>query len=532
MLRKILIYIIVIVIGGAVVFGALYYFNNKKTGTETATEGSTGITLRDFFPFGGTKTETPVTPETPASETPTTTPETPDTTAPTTILEQLSNVPIAGAGIATTAMLIEPIAQNVTITVTPTYKLTKDLKLGSVSAEVKEIQKLLNQCQETVIATTGAGSPGKETTTFSKAMEDAVKLFQQKFAADILTPQELTEPTGKIDSYTRTKLNSPFECTKPIEPPKTIQKEVVRYIEQATGHIYETPTDVISIAKITKTTIPRIHDALFASKGDSVVLRYLDNNNVIQTFTGAVPRHTIGLADQTQDFKGTFLPQNISSLSISSDGSRLFYLTPYNDGTAGDVYTFATAKKSSIYSSSFSEWNIDWNSTKLVTFTTKPSAKIPGFAYTFDADTKLFKKLLGNINGLTILLSSEGSQYLYSSSINQGLGIYLYSTKDKSGVALSKTTLPEKCVFGTLSIYCAVPNSIPVGDYPDVWYQGLTSFTDSIWKIDRATNTATLIINPETTGKNIDAINLFTNPNEDHLYFINKKDNTLWRVAL
>jgi hypothetical protein len=191
MLRKILIYIIVIVIGGAVVFGGLYYFNNKKTDTGTTPEGSNGITLRDFFPFGGTKTETPVTPETPVTETPTTTPETPTTETPIAILEQLSSTPIAGAGIATTAMLIEPVAEQVTITITPTYKLTKDLKLGSVSTEVKEVQKLLNQCQETIITTTGTGSPGKETNYFGLLTYKAVIRFQEKYAKDVLAPSGL-----------------------------------------------------------------------------------------------------------------------------------------------------------------------------------------------------------------------------------------------------------------------------------------------------------------------------------------------------
>ena len=59
---------------------------------------------------------------------------------------------------------------------------------------------------------------------------------------------------------------------------------------------------------------------------------------------------------------------------------------------------------------------------------------------------------------------------------------------DKSYTGETLETLPEKCVWSKADasiFYCAVPENIPADNiYPDVWYQGLMSFSDAIWKVN------------------------------------------------
>ena len=85
---------------------------------------------------------------------------------------------------------------------------TMNLKLGSKGGEVMALQKFLNSIDGTQLATTGAGSPGNETSTFGPATKRAVIKFQEKYAADILTPNGLSMGTGNWYASTRAKANT------------------------------------------------------------------------------------------------------------------------------------------------------------------------------------------------------------------------------------------------------------------------------------------------------------------------------------
>jgi len=57
---------------------------------------------------------------------------------------------------------------------------TRNLTIGSTGSEVRCLQVILNQSVSTQIATTGAGSPGNETTYFGSRTSAAVKVYQQQ----------------------------------------------------------------------------------------------------------------------------------------------------------------------------------------------------------------------------------------------------------------------------------------------------------------------------------------------------------------
>ena len=98
------------------------------------------------------------------------------------------------------------------------------------------------------------------------------------------------------------------------EQNQKITEVVYRFVERATGHIYETTSRDLSQKRITNTTIPKIYKAFFSKDGESLALNYL-NSDAIETFLGKINYPKISTSTEValgqEDFAtitGTFLP--------------------------------------------------------------------------------------------------------------------------------------------------------------------------------------------------------------------------------
>lgn len=89
----------------------------------------------------------------------------------------------------------------------PTRIFLQNLKEGDTSVEVRELQRVLNNDPDTMIAGLGAGSPGRESEFFGPATTDAVIRFQNKYASEVLSPAGLQSGSGFVGLWTRLKLN-------------------------------------------------------------------------------------------------------------------------------------------------------------------------------------------------------------------------------------------------------------------------------------------------------------------------------------
>lgn len=323
-------------------------------------------------------------------------------------------------------------------------------------------------------------------------------------------------------------------------PPKTPSKPetefipIVRFVDQATGHIYEIKVSKsLDARKISNTTIPNVQEALFGFNGKNVILRYLrDDNTTIETFAGVLPDEVIG-GDSTEEgsLDGVFMPQGISFMSLSPNLKNIFYIMPFGNGVAGSITELDGTKTKTVWTSPLREWLSDWANKDNITVTTKASGYAQGYSYTIPATGgKAMKKVMGGIYGLTTLTSPDNKKVLFSRSGDSSTAIFILNKDTGASTTLPIKTLSEKCVWtkDSLSLYCAVPQSIPEAVYPDNWYQGLTSFSDEIWKVSAKDGFTDLLVSPGSIlNKNIDGINLKLDPKESRLIFTDKTSGLL-----
>lgn len=327
---------------------------------------------------------------------------------------------------------------------------------------------------------------------------------------------------------------------------ETNSRTFVRYLEKGVGHIFETEIDTMDKNRISNVTRLKIHEAVWGESGKSVVIRYLDTEDgeTIRSFLiklkdssekPTTPGEEMEISEE-QETEGVFLPENISELAVSSDSEKIFYLIDTSSSSIGTIYNLGSGKTAQIFGSEFTEWLTQWPNKNTITLTTKPSGGVAGVMYFLDVNTEDSKKILSGIDGLTTLTSPDGKKILYSESNRSGFTLNLYNVEDSTHQILPIRTLPEKCVWSnkeTNTLYCSVPVSVSAGKYPDRWYKGLVSFSDKVWVVDTEKHTTKLIADPTNEAREeIDGIKLTLDPKEDFLFFVNKKDFSLWGARL
>ncbi|HYC34378.1 MAG TPA: hypothetical protein VEC13_01465 [Candidatus Paceibacterota bacterium] len=316
----------------------------------------------------------------------------------------------------------------------------------------------------------------------------------------------------------------------------------VEYADRATGRIYDAESNKLPVTQISNTTLPKMYEAKFAST-DSFLSRFLDNNReeVIKTYfvTLRLPTQSATTSTSTPLLKvstGTYLEENIKEIAFSPSKSKVAYSIYTPTGGSIIVSNPNGSNKRQVFASPLREWLLEWISETGVLITTKPSGLAEGYAYNLNTSSGGLTKITGGL-GLTMSVSPKTAGFYLVGKGGGTISTTFLKTDAAKGnqtLYLSRT-LPEKCVWSKKDsniIYCAVPSSVPSSLYPDDWYQGIVSFTDSIWKINVETAQTNIVVTPSDSGAGVDAINLEVSENDEFLTFINKKDLSLWGYQL
>ena len=355
------------------------------------------------------------------------------------------------------------------------------------------------------------------------------------FAEDAL-PEEKRDAFEREDVVrTGTTADVRIVYKKPVSGAIAFEREeetFFRFVERESGHVFEVRADgAENPRRISNTTLPGIHRALWLDP-DTFVLQYLGEEGAVETFRARIAESDTATAG-AGSIRGSFLDPQITDIAASPDGG-LAYLSENEAGIRALRTDQSGDNPQTVFRSPLTEWLIEWPGVRAMTLLTKPSFDTSGFFYVVDPQTGVRSAVLRTITALTARANADADTILYSERADGVMRTNVYDRDADEIRGFPFATLPEKCIWSANSartIYCAVPQSLR-GEYPDIWYQGIVSFSDDIWRVDLEAGDTELLFTETRTHSGVDGINLALSPDEDYLLFINKKDYSLWSVRL
>jgi len=362
----------------------------------------------------------------------------------------------------------------------------------------------------------------KPNNTTSVIIEKSIPKLRQLSANPVsgYTSFIRTSTTTVLASFTN---EDGSQATSTKEVSKTDM--VFRFIDRATGNIFETTNNDLNTTRITNTTIPKIYEATFFNSGKGVVVRYLDPNENIDTYIAQIsaPKDATSTTSTLKSISGIFLPKNIKNI-VKNNSSNKFFYTYKNKGYVFDALEPQTQLQ--ISDSSITEWQLDWFGPKIL-LTTKPTYFYSGTAFSLSPKGGELEYIIPNIVGLSSKMNLDGKFILYSGN-DDGILTNIYDVKNNKHILIGLKTLVDKCVWSGASsqiFYCAVPEDLKSTMQPDMWYKGVTSFNDRIIRFNVETNTFREL---DGLDGQFDMNNLEISSGDDYILFQNKKDLSLW----
>lgn len=337
--------------------------------------------------------------------------------------------------------------------------------------------------------------------------------------------------------------------TRPIGGLVALTQSVI-FFERPTGHLYQiAPTG--APVRLSNTTIPKLVSALGRSSASSTRF-IIGSYNPNLSYQLA----TLKLAPQSASSTGGLflnpetalfevepeplvtkpLPINVLSFAASPSGKELALLEQTSSGADLIIADWDLVKREKVLSLPLSQLNMDWPASSTIALATRASGLADGFLYLYDTKTKKLSRAINNVSGLAAKVSPDAQRILYSGSSGTTLFTAMYDRRSGEVVRLPFKTLAEKCTWSGNSafVYCGAPDPAPAATYPDAWYQGAASLEDNLWQYDVKKNQGAILFNPKLNnlGEKLDAFQLAEDSVNKLLYFVNRRDLSLWRLDL
>lgn len=298
------------------------------------------------------------------------------------------------------------------------------------------------------------------------------------------------------------------------------EKPTIRYVEKETGNIYEVPADSYNSTRITNTTIPGTHEAVWIDE-NNIVLRYFSDGEIETFYAKLKPDAT------EQSLNGSFV-DSWDKTSFDRESGNFFSLF---ESPNGSTLTFGKidASTKNILVSPIKSW-IPLQTEKGFFVQTAPNSSVEGSL--FEIRSGQLNEVVGGLYGLSTSVNPAGNYAMIGFLSNGQNMLSVVDLNKNVSRGLPIQTLTSKCAWHINVVYCGVPSNLQ-SSLPERWSTGDDSFDDSIWKVDIENNVGNIVINPSKEGVgDVDVWQPMVDETESYMIFINKRDLTLWSLRL
>lgn len=268
---------------------------------------------------------------------------------------------------------------------------------------------------------------------------------------------------------------------------------------------------------------------LWSPKRDKVLLYIKQTSGGYLWYSADILRKTIAP-----------LKPEISRLAWDNLGEKIFYL--FTDSRGSRTLNIANADGG--------EWKkiADLGSTEVfvaavpqsstVSFWNRPLASTPSTLETVTLSGENRKTLFSGKFGADYVWAPNGENVLLSAgeeSNSHAPSLSLVRVTNGEVRTLGVPTFINKVVWSkdNQTLYYALPVDLPEDAIlPDDYFAKNLHSKDTFWKIDIGTGKKTRLVNLSETNKDLDSTDLFLSPNEDFLYFTDRKSGMLHRIEL
>ena len=297
----------------------------------------------------------------------------------------------------------------------------------------------------------------------------------------------------------------------------------IRYVERATGHIYETAADSLTARRISNTTIPGVFETFWEDE-NNLIIRYLTENLDIETFAITLAE----AAEEEQTVNGIFVP-SWDRAALDPERETLFTVTRAQAGSSASLFRADGSNPRTVLASPISSW-VPLQSRNDLFLQTAPAPEVPG--YLFRVSNQNLVRALGPADGLMAVVSPSGRYILSSANTERGIELSVFDTSSNEAQTLPLATLAPKCAFVSetpVRIFCGVPSEFPGGEYPTDWLLGRVAVSDDLWLISLPDGAATFLAAPsEDYDVSLDIENVIVDEEGSYVGFTNKNDLTFW----